>query len=299
MKNINQISKVFILGLLSSNMVLAEANPFSQGVGAAQGAVPVVAKSESPFSEGTGRLRLSPEERQSLLQYADNAYSLIRSALEEANGRDFKEANQIYSDVIQKIVVQSFSQKARQELLMRFVLNQALELTVGLPNAGGQSYGGLLAGSVNEEMMTIVLEDSMRLAMQLYSDDRRAIQTGSTVLQPVMETAIARLTLAQKWNSSIIEQEVSFDFQKMALQHFLNTAVNANNILKNTFAEEIVRADDILNKVESQTGSNMALSQVMRGVRVLRKDISVIVRDANYKNERLSNELRSRKLTIK
>jgi hypothetical protein len=299
MKKLNQISKVVILGLLSSNMAFAANSPFSEGVGAAQGPVPSVVKSESPFSEGTGRLRLSPEERQTLLQYADNAYSLIRSALEEANGRDFKEANQIYSEVIQKIVVQSFAQKARQELLMRFVLNQALELTVGLPNAGGQSFGGLLAGSVNEELMTIVLEDSMRLAMQLYSDDRRAIEAGSTTLQPVMETAIARLSLAQKWGSSIIEQEVSFDFQKMALQHFLNTAVNANNLLKNTFAEEIVKADDILNKVEGQTGSNMALLQVMRGVRTLRKDISVIVRDANYKNASLSTELRPRKLSIK
>ncbi|MEK6556235.1 MAG: hypothetical protein AABZ31_13395, partial [Bdellovibrionota bacterium] len=182
------------------------------------------------------------------------------------------------------------------ELMMRHVLNQALELTVGLPNAGGQSFGGLLHGTVNQELMTVVLEDSMRLAMQLYSDDRIAIQSGSISLLPVMETAIARLTLAQKWNSSIIEQEVSFDFQKMALQHFLNTSINANNLLKKTFAEELIRADDMLNKIESLSGQNQPLSQVLRGVRVLRNETRIIVRDTNSKLSQLSGTFRTRTL---
>lgn len=290
MKKINFV----LAGLLLSQAASAN-NPFSEGVGASRSGLPT-AKSESPFSEGTGRLRLSPAEKMSLLQYAENAYSLMRSALEEANGKDFKEANEIYSEVIQKVILQSFAQKARQELLMRHVLNQALELTVGLPNAGGQSFGGLLAGTVNQELMTVVLEDSMRLAMQLYSDDRHAIQSGSIALLPVMETAVARLVLAQKWSTSIVEQEVAFDFQKMALQHFLNTSINANNLLKQAFAEELVRTDDVLNKLEGKSGSSQKLADVMKGVRFMRNEMRIITRDSKYKVDHLKPELKVRKL---
>lgn len=293
-KQMKKIS-VVVAGVMLGQAVFANTGAFSEGTGVQQGSLPK-ADGVNPFTEGTGRLRLSPEERSSLLQYADNAYSLIRSALEEASGKDFREANAIYAGVIQKVIAQSFAQKARQELMMRHVLNQALELTVGLPNAGGQSFGGLLHGTVNQELMTVVLEDSMRLAMQLYSDDRVAIQSGSISLLPVMETAIARLTLAQKWNSSIIEQEVSFDFQKMALQHFLNTSINANNLLKKTFAEELIRADDMLNKIESLSGQNQPLSQVLRGVRVLRNETRIIVRDTNSKLSQLSSTFRTRTL---
>ena len=295
----NKILSTIVLSALFS-VQIAQANPgaFGDGTGASRASGVQVPASSSPFGEGTGRIRLSAEEKQSLLQYADNAYSALRSALEEASGEDFKDANRIYSEAIQRVVIQSFSQKARQELMMRYVLNQALEMSVGLPNASAQSFGGLLAGTVNEELVTIVLEDSIKLAMQLYSDDRQAIQSGSVALLPIMEVAIKRLALSQKWASSIIEQEVLFDFQKMSLQHFLNTVVNANNLLKSTFAEEIVRADDVLNRFENRTGSNQSLADVMRGVRTIRKDISIIVRDTNYKNERLTPELRTRKIKI-
>lgn len=298
MKYNKVLSTIVLSALLTTQIANAHTGPFGEGTGTSGPTGITAPATTSPFGEGTGRVRLSVEEKQSLLQYADNAYSALRSALEEASGLDFKDANRIYSEAIQRVVVQSFSQKARQELMMRYVLNQALEMTVGLPNASAQSFGGLLAGTVNEELMTIVLEDSIKIAMQLYADDRQAIQSESRALLPIMEVAIARLSLSQKWASSIIEQEVQFDFQKMALQHFLNTAVNSTNLLKNTFAEEIVRADDALNRFENRTGANQSLSDVMRGVRTLRKDISIIVRDTQYKNDRLTPELRSRKINI-
>ncbi|MEK7357486.1 MAG: hypothetical protein AAB250_13625, partial [Bdellovibrionota bacterium] len=102
--------------------------------------------------------------------------------------------------------------------------------------------------------------------------------------QPVMRVAVQRLSLAQKWNLSIVEQEVSFEFQRMALQQFVNTAASERNIYFAAFAEEINRAVRKLEELQGVTMANQDILTLGSNVRLLRRTVEEIMTDAKSKD---------------
>ena len=208
----------------------------------------VVHGAENPYAEGTVRVTLRPEDRELLLQYSENSRSRLEAALRQAQGLRLPSAHTIYLDVIKAVVLKSFEQKLRSELLLRYTLGQALELTVGVPQEDGSPSGtpGALQGIANADLLTVILEDSIRLAIDLYQDDRLAIQKGSLLDLPYMKQAAARLRLVRTWTNAVTEAPAQYVLIRTGLQHFLNAALRDDQLHQKLYAEEIVRASDLL-----------------------------------------------------
>lgn len=256
------------------------ANAFTEGLSA--GTLPARPVTENPFVEGTGIQRLSIETKNFLLQWAKNSKSSLEKALQKARGEGFIEANRIYRDAIIDVVVRSYQTEKAGETLMRHVLNQALELTIGLPDQNGKVYGGILSGSVNQELLTVILEQSIKLAIDLYPGDERCINQGIVRTEKdVMSTAISRLKMARKWTSGIFEPSVQLVFQRQVLSHFVATSTVKTNVLVNSFAEMIVQANDAIDIGKDYNPQDVNASiDVPAAVRELRGEINDVVQDA-------------------
>ena len=276
-----------LAGILHGNILFAPTSGF-----AAPAPTP-----NDPFSDGTRTVVLSHEERASLLQFADNSKAKLEKALRIADGQSFEEQNRIYYEAIQKVVLESYKAKPRSELLMRIALNQALELTYGIPEVvttynndgsihsihttGNMKTPGVLNGSMNRDLLTLILEDSVKLAIHYYKDDRRAIQEGSLLKLPYSALARDRITLAKnKWLASVLEWRYRYAFSVTALKHWLSTIANEEQLNRTYFAEEITEADDFIkaeskacldnpNKTSCTNGKTKW--EVMRRVRVYRR----------------------------
>lgn len=262
-------------GLLILPMLTAQAN---EGISN----VRLQAQVANPFAQGTAITRLSQEQKNELLEYALNSKSVLSEALKEAAGQDLRITVRILSEAVQQVVVNSFSKKQAEELLMRHVLNQALELTVGLPTSGMR---GLLDGTTNQELIAVVLEDSIKLAIQLAHDDRVCIENGTFANRPVMRVALERLQLASQWAQGVFEVNVSVAFQKQIMQHFLTTAVVSSNQYQVVFAEEIVKANNILEMFDQGRGPRTIAAQDRR----IRGELKSIVATGSAKLRNLPN----------
>lgn len=243
-----------------------------------------VVAEENPFSSGTGRQRLSEDERQTLLQYADNAKNLLSQAMSEAQGLRDEDKFDIYLNAIRKVVIDSFQDKNRQELVMRMALNQSLEITVGVPSADGRfdNSVALLSSPRNAGLIMTILEDSIKIALQFYQDDRFAIVQQDLASLPLMKYANIRAAYLPKWNSTILDMPTSHKFLKTGLQQWLNTSVNSNNLFKVTFAEEITGTESVLNSIEAAP-VEQNLNLLMQQVRYLRLKTNQLINDVSAK----------------
>ncbi len=230
----------------------------------------VHADDSNPYNEGIAKVRLSPEEKAALLQYADNSKTRLEKAMDRARGKGFSEANAIYLSTIKAVVLNSYVQKPRSELLMRVSLNQALALTFGMPTTDGKSVQspGVLKDISNVDLLTVILEDSIRLALNYYQDDRTAIQKGTLVDLPYMDQAVRELSFSRKWLMSVTEPTAKYNLSVATLQSFLNTAANEDQMHRALFAEELTEVSDLLDSLPSQVPTDV--DALMRNVRMLR-----------------------------
>jgi hypothetical protein len=240
---------------------------------------------KNPFSEGTTKTQLSTTERSELLVYAENSKTLLAQALANAYGKGFREANEIYLQAIKRVVIESYANKPRTELLMRHALNQALELTFGVPTADGIGVlvPGILMGSTNQELLTLILEDSIKLALGYYQDDRKAIESGNLIGLPYVKFSLDRLVIARKWLSSVVEWRFTYDFSVAILQHWLNTVLNVDQLHRAAYAEEIVQVDGVLKSFVASDALKPVLDSemVQRRVRQLRGLIRKMLQKSN------------------
>jgi hypothetical protein len=241
------------------------------------------AADSNPYGEGTTAVRLSAEEKTELLQYADNSKARLEKAMERAKGKGFAEANSIYLSAIKSVVLYSYVQKPRSELLMRYTLNQALSLTFGVPTADGKSLQspGVLRRVSNDDLLTIILEDSIQLALKFYQDDRTAIQNGTLVNLPFMKQALVELALVRRWLPSVNEPSLKYNLSIAGLQNFLNTAANEDQTRRALFAEELTEVSNLLDSYPAQAPTDV--ESLMRNVRVLRGKIKKLEESVSNK----------------
>ena len=237
----------------------------------------------NPFSEGVGRARLSQADKADLLQYVDQSKVQLERALERGKGKSFSEANQIYLSSIKSVVMASFENKPRSELLMRMALNQALELTFGLPDeSGSRSHlGGVLQGQGNPDLMTVVLEDSMRMAIAYAQDDRVAIQTGALDQLPYLKFAVDHLGMGRLWLASVLDPAVQYKFSVAVLQQTMNTLIADTQVHRTVIAEELVQLDALLESNPQEQSFEAA--DLMSQVRVLRSEMRKLLGSLNSK----------------
>lgn len=237
------------------------------------------AKDGHPFLEGTEKVRLTSEERASLLEYAANSKRTLERALESAQGKNFEAARRIYVTAAKTVVLDSYKARPREELLLRYALNQALALTYGVPARDGRSVEapGLLRDLSNQNVLTIILEDSIELAMQHYQSDLSAADQGELVDLPYMTFAFQRLVLARKWLTAIAEPELQYAFSIEALRQWQNTALAADQMHRTKFAVEITKVDRALGE-GLQSLSNRPLEEKIRLLRALMRKITELQR---------------------
>ena len=229
-------------------------------------------KKPNPFGEGTQTVLLSAQEKESLLQYADNSKARLEKALSNAQGLSFNQARDVYLEAIKKVVIDSYVSKPRSELLMRYALNQGLELTFGVPSADGKSVirQGVLATTSNQDIKMQVLVDSIKIALHYYQDDRKAIEQGSLLELPYVALAQDRLEYGRfKWLPAVIEWRHQYDLSVAILKQWLATVANEEGRRKIAFAEELTDANAWLEAESNNTPKTS--SDLKRRTRVFRK----------------------------
>ena len=212
----------------------------------------VSASDENPFHEGTEEVKLTEEEIIELKAYAENTKSILDKALHEAKGKLIHEALLIYRGAIYNAIPQSFEKKKHSELLIRFILNQALDLVDGTPNASGEvREGGVLKNTSNKDLASAIYKNSIDLALSYHSKDMKAISEGTFKNTPYNEMAYQRLRLAKKWAGGVLEQNLKFKFLKRVLEHWLLTVSQKANLQRQEVAHLIVDVQDRLEEVKS------------------------------------------------
>jgi len=228
----------------------------------------------NPFTDGTTGLVLTPAERESLLSYARNSKSLLEKSLRDAEGLSLSERLKIYRKAVVAVVKGSFEVKPRQELLMRYVLNQGLELTVGLPTAYGSAIAqpGVLAESKNTALVGKILKDSIELAVKYAARDLQVLEKGESLTElPFAELALERLTLARaEWLPGVLEFKLEYAGNLKVLSQFLTTIGNEQELSRAQYAEVILEVSDRLSEEASNPPGAGGL-ELQGRVRELRK----------------------------
>ncbi len=219
----------------------------------------------NPFSEGTQAVVLSDKERAELLEYVNDSKVTLEKAMEQAKGKSLIDANTIYLKAMQEVVLESYKSKPRSELLMRYILNQALELTYGIPSVSINAIekDGVLLKSTNQDLLTIILEDSIQLALQYVEKDKQASSSGSFLELPYIQMASKRLQLARNWYVSILETHLARQFLRTILQQWLTAAAAAAQTHHAKHAEALTTIDQTI-KEEPSIEDNGRAARILR-----------------------------------
>ena len=209
------------------------------------------ASTENPFHEGTVEVKLTEEERVELKAYAENTKSILDKALHKAKGKLALETLHIYREAIYRTIPLSFEKKKHSELLIRFILNQALDLVDGTPHASGEvREDGVLKNTSNKALTSAIYKNSIDLALSYYSKDMKAISEGTFKNTPYNKMASQRLQLAKKWAGGVLEQSLKLKFLKRVLEHWLLTVSQRANLRRKEVAHLIVDVQDSLEEVK-------------------------------------------------
>lgn len=252
------ILKVFSLGLVTMTLL----NVTSQ-----------TSLADNAFSEGTTVVRLTRTERESLSQFIEATRERLTRALEDARGAALADAEQIYLDAVIETVIDSYRLGDRTELLTRYALNQGLELAYGVPTADGRelSRKGVLPDDERYQgLRTLVLEDSIVLAMAVLPEDRRAVEAGELLDLPFLAFGYARLKMSRLWSAAVFSETTLYALSIRVLEHWLASVGSSDQDHKARVASEILEVERVLRKERH----NVILKdpkRVARRVRELRK----------------------------
>ena len=220
------------------------------------------------FDEGIVVAPLTQSERDDLRQYAESSKSTLQETLEEAKGKTFREANDIYLRAITQVVENSFIEKRRSELLMRMVLNQALELTVGIPNATP----GVLIDATNRNLSSIILEDSINLALKYIVADTKALDDGTLEKLPYLIFSVERLIAARQWGAAITEAPLQYAYFTTILKQWMAVATHEGQPHRGAIAKELLRIDSLLRKPRP-----LSESELKGRIRILRGEVRKLI----------------------
>ena len=229
---------------------------------------PPPANPSNPFEDGVKHAPLTDEERASLLEFANSSKVVLDNTLTEASDKGPEEAMSIYLDAIKPLVAASYQEHRRSELLMRFALNQAMELTAGIPTSDGSDIQtpGVLASSKNLDLINAILENSIRLAVKYYENDRQAIKSGSLIQLPYIVFAQEHLELGKTWLAGVLKSHESLVFEKAILNQWQTTVLQNDHLTERRISSTILRVDDEFKKISDSKITRMGIVRHLRGV---------------------------------
>ncbi len=242
-----------------------------------QSSLTTKAFSEDPYREGVEAVVLNQVDINELKAYAENTKSILERALYEAKEKPSNEALLIYEKAIHEAVFQSFVKKKHFELLMRFILNQARDLVSGTPGKSGEESSsrkeGVLKRTSKKDLSLVIYEESFRLALNFYSDDKETLSSmeetlfsnsdsdSVITLIPYNKMAFERLRISQQWVGGVFEEDLKFEFLMRILEHWLLTVSQKTNLQKTKMGALILYVQDVLGRVklQSSTGAKVRL----------------------------------------
>lgn len=228
---------------------------------------------DNPFADGTNRKLLSPKDRYALREFADTSKARLERALRKADGESVAVRAKILLAAIRDVSINSSRMHGQSELLMRFALNQALDLTYGVPTADGQFlvHQGVLINTGYVALMSKILEDSVRLALTYYTDDRKAIDSGNLLALPFNRFSTERLKMARERWVAVIGDDwgTAYDLQVAVLYQWMDAANHEQNLHRVELADELTQTNDVLASLpppSQRPGQGQQLAAIVRGV---------------------------------
>ena len=127
----------------------------------------IFAEEKNPFKDGVENIILTEKEIQDIKSYVLNSKYLLEEAIKKSNGKSIELQKQLFSDVIREVVLYSYNNIGFNELLMRMILNQALELTIGIPevDGSGSNSHGVLNNRISYDLLVVILSDHIKIAL--------------------------------------------------------------------------------------------------------------------------------------
>ncbi|MBI3019452.1 MAG: formylglycine-generating enzyme family protein [Deltaproteobacteria bacterium] len=254
----------------------------------------LLAQESNPYHEGTERTQLTAEEKENLLQYLTSSKATLERAKKKAKDKSLEEVFEIYTSSIKDVVLRSSqSEKSRGELLLRYALNQALELTVGIPTSDGKGVekeGVLAHGPI--DLNIAILENSIDFALSYYPKDKEAVDSGSLLNLPFFEFSQKRLLLAREWLTGIHSWKSQLEFEVATLEQWFLTVKQEQNLEKERIASLILDVDEALTKVKSQIYTVGQKVRFLRGVIRQVLEDGQILREEEDTRRRAEEEIR-------
>ncbi len=261
MKNAIKRMKSLILTIFVSTL------SFSLSAGVLEGLKPVV---------------LTPEERQQLKEYAETSRIFLKEALRNAEGKPRDAQIRIYKQTIRKVVSSSYEKGRYRELLMRFILNQALRLTDGDPLQGVK---GVLTMTYNPDVVMLIYRDSINLAID-YSEKDLKFLNDKEFLLPYNDMAYERLQFIYQWSHKVMDSGLKAKFLKTGLRDWHTTVAQPTNHKREQLSYLILKIEKILKEVNSYTSA-------AKRERFLLGEVRWLLKEEKY---RLETEKKERKL---
>ena len=215
---------------------------------------------ENPFAEGTGAVVIDADTQATIREYSLTSKNQLEQTLRDTATLVAADAVPMMLNTVRDVVVRSHSISRGRELLFRIVLNQALEMTVGRPNASGtgREAPGVLSQHLDSqtELIYRILRDSMMLAQGYAERDADLViaTAGQSAPQlallslPYGSAAAERLALARAWNRSmtLVSPRIEYAFLRVALMQWLQIVTRSENVRSAELAPLIARTQSIL-----------------------------------------------------
>ncbi len=199
--------------------------------------------------EGLKPVVLSPEERQQLKEYAETSRVFLKEALRNAEGKSRDTQLRIYKQSIREVVSSSYGKSRHSELLMRFILNQALRLTDGDPSQGVR---GVLTKTYNPDVVMLIYRDSIKLAVEYAEKDLKFLEDREFLL-PYNDMAYERLKLVYQWSHKIMDSSLKAKFLKTGLRDWHTTVAQPTNQKREQFSYFILKVEGVLKEADTYT----------------------------------------------
>ena len=239
------------------NWLLILTLTFSGATGAWADVPPEV---ENPFATGTGAVVIDADTQATIREYSLTSKNQLEQTLRDTATLVAADAVPMMLNTVRDVVVRSHSISRGRELLFRIVLNQALEMTVGRPNASGtgREAPGVLSQHLDSqtELIYRILRDSMMLAQGYAERDADLViaTAGQSAPQlallslPYGSAAAERLALARAWNRSmtLVSPRIEYAFLRVALMQWLQIVTRSENVRSAELAPLIARTQSIL-----------------------------------------------------
>ena len=200
----------------------------------------------NPFSEGTQKTRLTAAQRESLSSFIEATRDRLERVVEDVRGMPHPEAERLYKDALIATVIDSYRLEGRTELLTRYVINQGLELTYGIPTADGKSLtsrGVLPSDDRYQGLRVLILEDSVNLALAVLPEDEKILKNGELIDLPFIPFAYTRLKVARMWSAGIFGEKTQYLFMLKIFEHWLSTVATTDQLHQVRLASQILEVE--------------------------------------------------------